>query len=339
MPGLGLRTLTLLGIAAVCLALGTVALYARTAILDEHQFGARAVVALGSDEVREEIADRLTDHLLRQSPATLDRWHPVIDDQATQLTKDPAFAGPFAEAARSMERTLFSDGDAVAAFDVGPAGNELKARIAEREPRLAQPLAGLESGDLMDLSGNGIEHTLRRLAPTAAKLARLALPALALALTLLVAAVAGARERRRALHAAALTVGVTGAVLAAAWSGARAGTLDRFDTSRGDSVVGAIWNAYLGDLRLWCLALGAVGLIAAAAIAATLPAGAPARPFAALRRRFASEPARAPFALGLLVVAVLLVAAPDVAIGLGAVALGAVLLYRAVHDLARLTLR
>jgi hypothetical protein len=338
MPGLGLRTLTLLGLAAVCLALGTVAVYARTAIVDEHAFGERATVALGSDEVRQEVADRLSDHLLRQSPALV-RWRPVIEDQANLLAKEPGFAVTFANAARAMQETLFSNRDALASFDVGPAGNALKARLAEREPRLAKPLAGLESGDLMDLSGDGIERTLRRVAPLGGELARLGIPALVLALLLLATAVAGSAQRRRALHAAALTVGVTGAALAAGWTGARAGTLDRFDTSRGDSVVGAIWNAYLGDLRVWCLALGAVGLIAAACVAATLPAGELGRPLAALRRRLAAEHLRAPLALGGLLVAALVLLAPDVVTGLAAVALAAGLLYRAVHDLARLALR
>src|SRR5262249_57566507 len=108
-------------------------------------------------------------------------------------------------------------------------------------------------------------------------------------------------EGRGGGGAGGVTGGGTGAVLAAVGSGARAGTLDRFDTSRGDSVVSAIWNAYLGDLRLWSLALGAAGLIAAACIAARLPAGELGRPFAALRRLLAPERARASLALGLLV--------------------------------------
>ena len=38
---------------------------------------------------------------------------------------------------------------------------------------------------------------------------------------------------------------------------ARAIVLSTFDTSHGDAVVGTIWDAYLGELRLWGLAAGA----------------------------------------------------------------------------------
>ena len=37
-----------------------------------------------------------------------------------------------------------------------------------------------------------------------------------------------------------------------------------FDTGFGDAVVRQIWNAYLGDLRMWSLAVAAAGLVVAA---------------------------------------------------------------------------
>jgi hypothetical protein len=337
-PRLDLRTLTLLGIAAACLALGTVAVYARSAIVDEDAFTARAVDALRSDEVREEVTDRLSDRLVDQSRA-LARWRPVVDDEARLLTLDAGFPASFADAARGMQRKLFSDRRALVSLDVHTAGAALKTQLAEREPTLATPLSEVEAGDLMDLSGGGIEGALRRLAPAGAELARLGIPAIVLALVLLAAAVLRTRERRRGVHAAALTVGMTGAALVAAWTIARALTVGRFDTSNGETVVGQIWDAYLGDLRLWTLALAVAGLSAAACVAATLPDGGRGRAHAAVRRRLAAERQRAPLALALLALAALVIAVPDVVVDLGAVVLAAALVYRAVHDLARSALR
>ena len=336
--GLGIRPLALMAIAAACLVLGTVAIYARVAVLDEEAFTARAVGTLSSDEVDEEIATRLTNRLLEQAP-TLVRWRPVVEDEAQRMTSSADFVMPFAGAARGLQHALFVNDYALASFDIRPAADRLKAAIAEREPKLAAPLARVEASDLMEVSGGGAEGTLRRLAPTARHLAAAGVPALLLALLLLAGGVRAAPDRRRALHAAALVVGGTGVVLVAGWTAARTLTLQLFDTGHGDAVVGTIWNAFLGDLRLWSLGVAAAGIVLAACVAATLPAGEPNRLVASVRARLASEHLRAPQALGLLALAAVALAVPDVVVDLFAAALAAALLYRAVHQLARLAVR
>jgi hypothetical protein len=335
--GLGIGSLALMAIAAVCLVLGGVAVYARATILDEDAFTARAVSTLSSDEVDDEVADRLSSRLVEKMPGLL-RFQPVVQYEARRMTVAPEFDWAFAEAARSLQRSLF-EGYTLASFDVGPAGAKLKATVAEREPRLREPLAKVNASDLMDLSGGGVEGTLRHLAPTARRSAIAGVPALLLALVLLGAGILAAHDRRRGLHAAALTVGATGGALVAGWTAARAFTLALFDTSQGDAVVGTIWDAFLGDLRLWSMGLAGAGIIVAACVAATLPAGEPGRLLARARALLADERMRGLVALSLLALAAVVFAARELVIDLLVVSLAGALLYRGVHQLARLAVR
>src|SRR4051812_3324204 len=156
--GLGIRAGVLMAMAAICLVLGGVALYARMAILDEDAFTQRAVGTLASDEVGEELADRLTVRLVNPQPALL-RFQPVIAYEAREMTGSPAFGAAFAAAARDFQRSLFY-GYTLASFDVGSAGAQLKAAVIDREPRLRAPLSGVDGSDLMDLSGGGAEGQL-----------------------------------------------------------------------------------------------------------------------------------------------------------------------------------
>jgi hypothetical protein len=335
--GLGIRSLALMAIAAVCLVLGGLAVYARATILDEDAFTARAVSTLSSDEVDEEIADRVTTRLVGQMPGLL-RFQPILEYEARHMTAAPEFDGAFADAARRLQRSLFN-GYTLASFDVGFAGAQLKATVAEREPRLREPLSRVDASDLMDLSGGGAEGALRHLAPTARRSAVAGVPALLLALVLLGAGILAAHDRRRGLHAAALFVGATGGAVVAGWTAARAFTLTLFDTSHGDAVVGTIWDAFLGDLRLWSLGLAAAGIVVAACVAATLPAGEPGRLLARARARLAGERLSGLLALGLLALAVVVLAARELVMDLFVVSLAGALLYRGVHQLARLAVR
>ena len=86
------------------------------------------------------------------------------------------FDGAFADAARRASSARSSTATRSASFDVGFAGAQLKATVAEREPRLREPLSRVDASDLMDLSGGGAEGALRHLAPTARRSAVAGVP-------------------------------------------------------------------------------------------------------------------------------------------------------------------
>jgi hypothetical protein len=99
-------------------------------------------------------------------------------------------------------------------------------------------------------------------------------------------------------------------------------------------VVGTIWSAFLGDLRLWGFVCGGVAL----ALAAAAEPGAPG----AWRRLLArvahpvSPGARLARAAVLLVVAFLLLTAPEVPVNLALVGLAGLLVFTAAAEVARL---
>jgi hypothetical protein len=131
-----------------------------------------------------------------------------------------------------------------------------------------------------------------------------------------------------------MAVGAVGGVTLATVTIARSLLLATFDTSHGDVVVGTIWNAFLGDLRVWALAVGAIGLILAAA-ADPGPPGAWRRMLARVARP-ASAAARLARAGALLLVALLLLTAPEVPVNLALVGVAGLFVFTAAAEVARL---
>ena len=253
-------------IGAACLLAAAVGAYARYAILDEQAFADRAVSVLDSGEVQSEAARRLADRTVSAHPE-LESWQTRIEDTAAiAVVRADDFAPAFRAAATRMHGAIFSDSDAPAQLIVLGSGAALRAEVTERRavpgraPRFADP-------ELMAVRGWGFEGALRAFAPTARALAvPLSAGLGVLALAFLIAGVARACDRRRALAGAALAVAAAGAAIAAGVIVGHEVLVGQFTSAFGDAVVTAIWDAFLADLRRWALVAAAVGLVAAAAV-------------------------------------------------------------------------
>ena len=259
----------MLVLGAACLLAASVGAYARYAILDEQAFADRAVSVLDSGEVQSEAARRLVDRTVSEHPE-LESWRARIEDSAaTAVVRDDAFAPAFRAAATRMHRAIFSDAHAPAQLIVPGSGAALTQRVADsgrRAPRFADP-------ELLAVRGWGFEGALRVLAPPARAVAvPLSAGLGVLALAFLVAGVARARDRRRALAGAALAVAAAGGVTAAGVTAGHEVLVGQFTSGFGDAVVTAIWDAFLADLRRWALIAGVVGLVVAGAIGLRRPA-------------------------------------------------------------------
>jgi hypothetical protein len=315
----------ILAVAAACLLVAGIAGYARYAVFDEAEFADRAVGTLASDEVREEVGARIGSRLASERPE-LAAGAPMIETAvADAVTADPAFQAAFRDAAVRMHQALVSDTEV--ALRVEGSGAMLRAEL---ERRLDAAVPPMEDVPLFTLGADGRERTLRGAAPVARDVAGpLALSLGLVGLLLLALAFMREPDRRRAAWAAGLAVAAAGGLAAAGVTAALDIVLDNFDTGFGDAVVDTVWDAYLGDLRLWALAVGAAGLVAAAAAGGPRPA--PATMLAAPR----SRAGRAARAGGLLAVAVLAVQIPELVLHTGLVALAAGLFYVAAGDLLR----
>ncbi|HET6551525.1 MAG TPA: hypothetical protein VFG79_23865 [Solirubrobacter sp.] len=321
----------LLAAAVVALVLGALALYGRSAVLDERAFADRATAALAQDEVRDEVAQRLANREIEAAPE-LAPQRPALEAAVADVVADRRFDGRFHAGATALHHGLFGAGDAALALP--GTGAELHGAVAARAPHVARLLPAGDP-ELMRLDGGPLEAGLVHAAPWSRRLAGLAPLALALGLVLLVTSALRAPTRRRGARRAALGIALAGGAIVAATTIARAVVLSTFDTSHGDAVVGTIWDAFLGDLRLWGLAAGALGLIVAAAFepgARGAWRGAIER---ALTPRGAAERLARAGALALL--AVLLVWMPAVPLDLAAVSGAGLLVFSAAAEVVRIS--
>jgi hypothetical protein len=256
-------TWVILLVSALCLLAGLVALYARGAVLDRDAFADRAVATLYQDEVDEEIATRFTDGVIERSPGLV-TLRPALESAAAEVVTGRWFAARFGASMRGLHDQIFG-GDAVRpGLHVPGMTAQVQAALSRRTPVLAARLPGDADPQLLSIGGAAKETALLRAARAGDRLSGLAPFAIALGLLGLLAVALGSADRRRGLRAAALTLAGVGGVLAAGWMGARTLTLQRFDTGWGDAVVRTIWSAYLGDLRVWALALAGAGIVVAA---------------------------------------------------------------------------
>ena len=102
--------LTLLA-SAVCIFAAVVALYARSAILDDAPFADRAVATLAQDEVAEEIAQRFTDGVVERSPGLV-TLRPALEAAAADVVAEPGFAAEFGAGMRALHRGVFTGSSA-----------------------------------------------------------------------------------------------------------------------------------------------------------------------------------------------------------------------------------
>ena len=317
----------ILAVAAICLLFAGLFGYLASAVLDEDAFAARAASALDSDELRVEIADRLASRATLEQPELAASEAMLEDVVADSVATSPAFRSAFRDGAVRLQRALVAGSDGEASLVVTGSSAAMRAEV---QARLDLTLPAIEDVPLLSLGQRGRERTLRRLAPATRDVAGPLAIGFGLAgVILLGVGFARGPDRRRAVWGAGLAVATAGGLAAAGVTAARDVALEGFDTGFGDAVVGAIWDAYMGDLRVWALAVCAAGLVVAAA------AGGPRPALSTLLAPPASNGGRALRAGGLLAVAALAVQIPELVLHTGLVALAAGLVYVAAGDVLR----
>jgi hypothetical protein len=317
----------ILAAAAICLLLAGVGAYGAYAVLDEFAFADRAASTLDSDEVREEVAARIAMRVVQDEPKFAG-VEAAIEDAAARQIATEEFGGAYWTAVVHLHQVLFSDADAEAALRVSGSGADLRREL-EALPGWRR-LPDIRDPSIMAIQSSGREGRLRELAPVADDLTLpLTIAFGVLGVALMALGIARAATRRRGIWAAGITIALAGGLLAAAITGARDLVLHQFDTDFGDAVVSQVWTAYLGDLRICALALGAGGLVVAAA------AGGPRLSVRSLLATPGSGSGRVLRALGLLAVAAFAVALPEMVLHLGLVTLAAVFVYVAAGELLR----
>jgi hypothetical protein len=329
--------------AAACLA-GAIALllpavlasYAERALFEPDQFANRATAALHDQDVRSRVATEVTDRFVLANASDLTTARPIIEGVVDTVVGGAAFQQLFRASVLDVHRALFArDADTVT-LTLADVGTVVGAALEVVRPSLARRF---DEDASVTLLRRDLDERAAWLARLADRLDLLAALLGGLVLVLAAAAIALAADRRRAvarLGAGAVAVGV---VIVAGSIVARAVVLQRVGSDDRD-VAGAVWDAFLGDLRTAAWILAGAGAVLAAAARSMLRPVALGPALLRLRRWVVAEPARPALrvlrALVLIVLGVLVVADPGAALRLLATLAGIGLIYAGVLALLRL---
>lgn len=335
----GIVSILLATVAAALLVAGTVAFYARTQIIDERAFADRAVTALDDDAVRHLIGREIVTGLIDRGTSDLVAARPLIESVVDAALQTEPFRRLLRTAAVEANRTLFVRNHRSVALDLSDAAELVRFAARSVSPRLARELPDDLQPELLKLNKREFAVTTLRVADQV-RLLGIVLPLLAL--LAFVASVAVAPDRRIGVLRAGVGVGTVGIVLAVALLILRARLLagvigaDEVTDAEMQGAVGGILDAYFGGLVAWGLGLGFAGIVIAGAAAALDPADVDV-PAVRLRRWLFTQPERtwrrALRGVALIVAGIAIALEPTLALQIGAILVGAYLVFAGVGEL------
>jgi len=269
----GALSAALIVVATVLALGGGVVLYVRQELVKPTTFADRATAALRQDPVRRVIATELVVQVIDRGSTDIIAARPLLQSVVEFLVSSPPFQPIIRTAADHAHRLLFARQGGNAAFDVADAGTVVSSALRSVAPNLAREIPKNTDATLLELrKRNFATETLR--VGDHVRTWGVVLPIIALCLFAL--AIAAARDRRSAVTRIGVSVGVAGGALVIAlellkaYAVAHVNGSDELTNADVRAAVGAVWDAYLGDLGSWALGVGAVALLVAAASASVL---------------------------------------------------------------------
>ena len=254
----------LLAAGALLLFAALFALWAADALVDSDGFTERAVRALDDDDVQQFVSNFLVEELIEQGDPGLIAARPLLEAAVQAVIGTAAFEQLYKTALLQTHRALFSDEPIV--LQLVDASISVEVTLARFNPELADSLPSLDSA-VIELADSEYVDTTLGIARGIRFLAG-ALPLLALAA--FAASWAIARGRRRALMRIGITTAIVAAATIATLDVGKAALEDFAGSDLRGAAAAGVWDAFLGDLRAWSFALGAAGLVVAAASSSRL---------------------------------------------------------------------
>jgi hypothetical protein len=327
-------------LASVAGVLALVAGYVRHAAVDSGQFANRATVALQDDSVRTLIAERVTDQVVLRHRSDLIAARPLIQSVTSQAVGSRAFAGLFRRSVRDLHRTLFHRDRHTLTLTLTDVGSVLAAGVEVVRPSLAD-----------DVRASGrVEVIQRNIGDASARAARVAdrvrlVAWLLLVLTVLLAAAAlmVAPDRRRTTVHLGVGAAAGGVVTVVALSVLRSVAVGGIEGADAQAAAGAVWDAFLGDLRTAAWILAASGAVVAGSAASLIRPVEIGEPLRRVAGWIATEPGR-PWlrvlrGVGLLAAGVVVITMRDAVVDLAVTVAGVYLVYAGVTAVQRVIYR
>ena len=287
------------------------------------------------------VGTRVADGLIRSEPDLIGA-RPLVEGAAEGIVDSAPFEQLFRGAVEDLHRTVFSSDKDTIALKVADVGVLVIESLRQVAPEVASGIPESVEPRLLAVSSGEGERLLAGAARIAENVEWVAIVALVLAAALLIAAVAISPSRRRTARGAGIAVAVTAALVIVALEIGRALVAGRFAAPEDGAAAQAVWDAFLGDLLVWNIALAVSGAVIAAAASSLIRpvemAPLAGRAWAVVAATPESPTRRALRAVALLVVGAAILVAPDLSARLAAAALGVTLAYLGIAELLRLTL-
>jgi hypothetical protein len=331
---------TLVVLASVAMVLALVAGYTRRAVVDSDQFANRATAALSDDNVKMLVADKVTDEVVLKRESDLLAARPIIQSVASGIVGSRAFTGLFRSAVRDVHRALFDRDEHTITLTVTDVGTVLAAALEQLRPSLGRKVEATGRVEIVKRDIGDLSSRLVRVADTVRLLALL----LAVVSVALVAgAIAISPRRRHTIVELGIATATAAVVVVVAYGVLRSIAVHHVEGAEDRAAAGAVWDAFLGDLRTlgWIVAgSGAVIAAAAASLIRPIDLGEPLRQVASWMATEPRRPAlRALRGVSLVLLGIIVLVEHDAVLQLVLSAVGVYLVYEGVTAVLRLIYR
>jgi hypothetical protein len=327
-------------LASVVLVLAVIAGYVRHAAIDSDQFANRATAALRDESVRKLIAERVTDGVIRRQE-NLIAARPIIESVTSAVVGGRAFTSLFRAGVRDVHRAVFRRDENTVTLTLRDVGTVVAAALERLRPSLARQIEN---------ATGRVQLIKRDVGTVAAKLARLGKDVgilLWLLTGVLLALVAGAialsRDRRRTVVELGIGAAAAGVLVAVALAVGRSVAVHHVQGPDAQAAAGAVWDAFLRDLRTAAWIVAGSGAVVAAAAASLIRPVELGRPLRRAWEAVWTEPARPALrvvrGVGLVAAGILVIVAHDALVAFALTAIGVYLIYEGVTAILRLVYR
>src|SRR5918996_323559 len=336
-PGRQTVSLALAVLAAVALLGALVTDYASRSLFDADGFADRATAALDDEALQAEVARRVTDDLVLSAEADLIGARPLIAGAVEQVVGGAAFQSLFRAGVADLHRAVFERDVDTVTLTVADIRTTVAGALEALRPSLARKLPGGE----VDVLESDPPDALVEVTQLAEDVGMLELILLAAALVLAIAAEVLSRDRRATVLAFGVALASVAVIGLVAMGLGRSLALAAVHEPGPRDAAGAIWDAFLGDLRTALFLLAALGAVTAAAASSVLR---PVDVTVPLRRVWAlvatppeSRGMRAVRGVALLAAGIVIVVARAAVIELVVIFAGVYVAYAGAAELMRLT--
>jgi uncharacterized membrane protein HdeD (DUF308 family) len=318
---------------------GGVLAYCGHVFSDSGQFSTRATATLRSGAVRGVIARGVSSALVSAEP-DLVGVQPLVAGAAQAIVASTPFQSIVEGAVYDVHRTVFARGADTFTLRLADVGVLADAALRAFAPSVAKRLPGSTSVALTKVSGGEVGRLTEVV--RALSTARVAGGWLLLGGVLgFVVSIVIAVDRLAAVRRCGLVVLCAGLLVVALYTVARPLVLARFAPGDPRTAAGAVWDAFLADLRYWALLAAGVGALVAAC--ASVLGRADAQSAEDVLRALAQRGRESPWirlssGLVLVVCGAVLVVSPAILLRALSVAVGGALVYAGAVIVLRLVL-